>query len=97
MNGHGPGCKLYDPSAGHEAAVTYHWRNCVLPWRLLAGLPRELRYEVPIEMARAAVRIGWVAALGAADRDYMPGETVSERELHVASKVLAGRIGLAGG
>lgn len=99
MNGwnprHDPGCRLYDPSAGPEASVTYHWRNCILPRRLLAELPRELRFEVPVEMARDAARIGWLAVLTAHAGDYLPGETIGEREMAIASRALAGRIGTA--
>jgi len=90
--GHGPNCKLYDQSAGHEAAVISHVRNCLLPLRLLAELPRELRFEVPIELARDAARIGWVAALAADRPDWLPGETTGERDLARARRVLAGRI-----
>lgn len=92
--GHGPACRYFDPSASHEAAVLSHYRNCVLPLRLLASLPLELRFEVPIEMARTAARIGCLRAFIADPGTWLPGETTGERELGIARRVLAGRLGL---
>ena len=93
--GHGPACRLYDPFAGHQAAVISHYRDCILPWRMLAQLPPELRFEVPIETVRLAGRIGWTAAF-AAGEDRLPGEAFAERVLARSGRFLAGRIGAAG-
>lgn len=92
--GHGPLCRYYDQSASHEQAVLSHYFDCVLPLRLLASLPLELRFEVPIEMARAAARIGRLRAFIEDPGTWLPGETTGERELHSARRVLAGRLGL---
>jgi hypothetical protein len=91
--GHGPDCRLYDPSAAHQAAVISHWRDCILPVQMLARLPLELRFEVPVETARLAGRIGWLAAL-AAGEDALAGDAFAERVLDRSGRVLAGRIGL---